>query len=733
MLWATAASDPTKMRAIGHQLGLFRWSDWWNWCGRNGCRRGRFGGLEFAGAQDHLLELHRQIFDAGLGVRVRIADLGDQFPPNRLETVSIPVANQKAIDDAYVEELKALEAGADPMTAALRARQIAEHQKLPAIIELAENLIVEGNGVVLFVNFRDSLARVIKAMPRAFAQIHGDQSPEQRQKEIELFQSDKARLIVCMIQAGGVGLNLHDVCGCPRVALVCPGWSAVELRQALGRIHRAGASPAEEKMLFAEGTIEERIRRKVEKKLERIDLLNDGDLSAAENTEQKARHESTRQTGSDLRQERNDGPDDAAFSGAPLAREAATATGHQAPSPNERGGVMKNATIQRPTTSQSVLPQVSNRDPRGDVGLPALHADRSHSKISPSRLKSLEICPSYADDPHARVHPDTAEGTLCHEALDTGDDSHLTTDEQRAWVMMCREYTGELERDHYPHPLREQRLEVTEGIWGFADLIMLSADEKSGALIDYKFGANSQEDAETNPAAQAYALGMFKRWPTLESVDVHYLYPRRDEINRAEYHRSQMPKLELRVSTIIARANGQPERFAHPDVCQWCGNKPTCPALHKEMLPIALRYAQAKGLALPPIPDFSLVKDPQTWSRLMGLAPVFEAVADSIKRHAIEFRQQSGTEIPGYEMRQRTGRKTVNNALIAWEVAKQEGLTQQEFLSAVDISAKRLADAAGEKAPRGQKAKKIAEFKGKLRDTGCLEIGADAFYLARSK
>jgi hypothetical protein len=287
MLSATAAGDPTKMRAIGHQLGLCGWSDWWSWCGRHGCRRGRFGGLEFRGTQGHLLELHRQIFDAGLGVRVRIPDLPPgAFPSNRIETVLVPVANQRAISQAYRAELGAKKAHAPAaITELLRCRQIVEHEKLPAIIELTQDLIDSGTSAAVFVNFRESLDQVQRMFNAAV--IHGDQTAAEREAQIRAFQIDESHVVVSMIQAGGVGISLHDVNGSrPRVSIICPGWSAIELRQALGRIHRATAkSPALQKIVFADGTIDEHIRTKVEAKLANLDALNDGDLTPNESTQ----------------------------------------------------------------------------------------------------------------------------------------------------------------------------------------------------------------------------------------------------------------------------------------------------------------------------------------------------------------------------------------------------------------------------------------------------------------
>ena len=113
------------------------------------------------------------------------------------------------------------------------------------------------------------------------AEIRGGQFDLEREKAIEDFQSNRKRIMLCMISAGGVGISLHDETGdAPRVSIISPGFSAVELRQALGRIHRSGGkSPAIQYIVFADGTIEDTVRHAVRSKLNNLDLLNDGDLS----------------------------------------------------------------------------------------------------------------------------------------------------------------------------------------------------------------------------------------------------------------------------------------------------------------------------------------------------------------------------------------------------------------------------------------------------------------------
>jgi superfamily II DNA or RNA helicase len=66
-----------------------------------------------------------------------------------------------------------------------------------------------------------------------------------------------------------------------RHSIISPSFSAIHLVQALGRIHRAeGKSPCIQKVLFAAGTIEEHACRRVQARINNIDMLNDADLTS---------------------------------------------------------------------------------------------------------------------------------------------------------------------------------------------------------------------------------------------------------------------------------------------------------------------------------------------------------------------------------------------------------------------------------------------------------------------
>ena len=292
---ATAAENPLEMRAIGFALGLHTYWDFYTWARNNGVEDGYFG-LVFRGGPDVMRSLHSQIFPAR-GSRMRIADI-PEFPDTVVEASVIDTGMAKDIQKEYdrmKEELRRAEREADSetlaelatamdarransMTIMMRSRQAIELYKVPAMKELAVNALEEGMSVVILVNFTETVAALSQALDCKDL-IIGGQGAQERQAVIDRFQRNEAAVVIANIQAGGVGVSLHDPSGTrPRLSIISPTFSAADLRQALGRVHRAGGAASIQKICFAAGTVEEHTAEICASKLARIDLLNDGDL-----------------------------------------------------------------------------------------------------------------------------------------------------------------------------------------------------------------------------------------------------------------------------------------------------------------------------------------------------------------------------------------------------------------------------------------------------------------------
>ena len=290
-LGATSCANPIEMRALGYLLDLHDDKGWWNWCLKNGCKRGTFGGLTFTGNKSALKRIHDHIYKLGRGSRLKITDLPPgSFPEGVVIPEGFDVGKAAEIEDIYddlkqkLEDIENKKSDEDnALTAQLRARQQVEILKIPVLEELARDALDADNSVVIFVNFRDTLEALLRRLSgtHEISLIDGSQSGVTRDKEVKRFQNDESRICLAMTQAGGTGLSLHDERGKhPRVSLISPSFSAIDLKQALGRIHRAGAkSPAVQKIIFADNTVEMRVCRLVRKKLNNIDLINDDEMN----------------------------------------------------------------------------------------------------------------------------------------------------------------------------------------------------------------------------------------------------------------------------------------------------------------------------------------------------------------------------------------------------------------------------------------------------------------------
>lgn len=282
MLSATFASNPLDMRSTGFVLGLHKYADFFPWCLKNGVKKAPWGALAYFGGKKKLEAIHQEM--GSKSSRVRISDLGDKFPDNEIYAEAYDCGDVQGLYDDLAERLADLEKSkaADkphPMTEILRARQESELLRIPVLADLAASLLDEGRSIVIFCNFRNSID-VLQSELNDVSIVWGNQPEHEREEMISRFQNDETKVMLCQIQSGGVGISLHDERGeRPRSSLLCPTYSAIDLKQALGRIHRAGAkSKAVQRIIFAADSIEEKVMKRVKAKLHQIETLNDGDI-----------------------------------------------------------------------------------------------------------------------------------------------------------------------------------------------------------------------------------------------------------------------------------------------------------------------------------------------------------------------------------------------------------------------------------------------------------------------
>jgi superfamily II DNA or RNA helicase len=147
------------------------------------------------------------------------------------------------------------------------------------LIELTEEAIEEGMSVVIFVNFTETIEALSKRLNTKCI-VNGVIKDKDRQQNLDDFKSDRERIILINIAAGGAGISCSDATGkYPRLSLISPNYSAELTRQSTGRIWREDSKTKSiQKIVYIGGTEEEKVCDAVNKKLENLDTLNDGDL-----------------------------------------------------------------------------------------------------------------------------------------------------------------------------------------------------------------------------------------------------------------------------------------------------------------------------------------------------------------------------------------------------------------------------------------------------------------------
>lgn len=289
---ATMATNPLELRTVGQGIQLFKNNQqYYDWAYKHGVVKGRFG-MEFTGDKNALKKLHEDIF-VNRGVRLS-RDTIPNFPVSEIiaDCYEMDKEESDKINAAYdemrlellrIERLLKKDKKSSELTAILRARQKVEMLKVPLLLEMIEDGIENNMSIVVFVNFTETINALSERLNTKCI-VNGVVSDKKRQQAIDDFQADKERIILVNIAAGGAGLSLHDLNGkYARLALICPSYSAVLMRQSTGRVWRDSAKTKSiQKIVFVANTVEEQVCKIVNQKLENLDLLNDGDLNYAE-------------------------------------------------------------------------------------------------------------------------------------------------------------------------------------------------------------------------------------------------------------------------------------------------------------------------------------------------------------------------------------------------------------------------------------------------------------------
>lgn len=248
-----------------------------------GWQSGRYGGVSKTG--HHLKELNDRM-RAQCYIRREKDEVLPELPPKQRSVVPFEIANRKAYDRAsgdligYLrgerrdDEADKADGQAGELVRIERLKQLAAEGKLKGVIEWVKDFLEGGEKLVVFAHHQKVQQDIWAAFPGA-ARLFADDDMKVRQENIDRFQDDpKCQLIVCSLQAGGVGITLTAA---SNVALIELGWNPAAMDQAEDRLNRIGQRNAVTcHYLIARDTIEEDILALLEEKRKVVEAVSDG-------------------------------------------------------------------------------------------------------------------------------------------------------------------------------------------------------------------------------------------------------------------------------------------------------------------------------------------------------------------------------------------------------------------------------------------------------------------------
>tara|TARA_Y100001956_G_C4084031_1_gene169769 strand:- start:286 stop:1008 length:723 start_codon:yes stop_codon:yes gene_type:complete len=194
----------------------------------------------------------------------------------------------------------------------------------------------------------------------------------------------------------------------------------------------------------------------------------------------------------------------------------------------------------------------------------------------------------------------------------------------------------------------------------------------------------------------AYALGAIQKFKWAETITVHIILPRRDEVSTSCFTRTEVLLFRDRIRLIVDRATVEsPDLNPNTEACRFCGRRVDCKALADKILPIAKKYASSSS-------DFSLsfwekmdpekVSDPETISRMKRVAQVMDRWKSAVDQRALTLAVEEGHAIPGFKLLYRYPTSKISDAADAFE-ALSDSISPEEFQSACSVSLNELSRA----------------------------------------
>lgn len=406
--------------------------------------------------------------------------------------------------------------------------------------------------------------------------------------------------------------------------------------------------------------------------------------------------------------------------------------------------------------------------------------ERKHHDYSPSSLQNLEACPCFQNRSVENVA--AVRGTLQHSVTETGEDDNRLTDDEVLAAADCLDFyerqktlmledraraikvaTEKNAMDGVEHVIWPEVVELTEAYLpvddcvftdirleeaeidgkkvrvpmprvvqattaGYVDRAIISWDRTHGILLDWKFGAWAVEKADNNLQGIAYSLGLFRKYPTLQSVKFYFKQPHLDLLTEATFTRDQVPELYLRVQAVVARAREARDRMMNDDfsmatprvpACNFCGNLGRCPKVAEIAIKVGHKFAP---LQIPADITPTGLKSSEDTAIGLRLSQVMAVWAKSFRTQVNERTIRGVAPVPdGFRLETKSDREIVDTGKFREVTLKY--LTESELAALASYTFGSVEETIQDKAPRGSKKSTLEEYQAALEQGGAVKRG----------
>lgn len=283
----------------------------------------------------------------------------------------------------------------------------------------------------------------------------------------------------------------------------------------------------------------------------------------------------------------------------------------------------------------------------------------SHAKLSPSAAERWMTCPGsvvLSKDMPQKSSAFAEEGTLAHELAEklltansfTIDAEEGMLDNVMVYVDHVRGLGGTL---HV-----EERVKVTDNLWGTADAVVWQPSDKHLHIVDLKYGAGVPVEVIGNLQLKIYALATLLTFEyPAEKVTATIVQPRcphsdgpvrsvtYDVVDLVDFHADLVDAIE-QVENATSHSGQVSVRWQEDYLtpsdkgCRWCLASPICPKL-KGMAQTAAKTVFAKGSPY----------DPAELAATLDTLPLLEGWIKNVREFAYE-EAERGTAIPDWKL-----------------------------------------------------------------------------------